>query len=206
MRAFTLAELPFIFTAATVFTLPFYFIMGFAIEADHFFWFYLYVFLTLGLFTFLGHMLVSLLRDSQTAQGFGALVVAFSSLFGGVLIKASEIPNFWLFMYWIFPGHYFLEGLVMSQFADDDSTIEASVGSPYYQSLVADETCQPEQDPCYGTIGQWIDVTFTDWNKDDVGTTQAWNRPHVPFCYTGRFIAHPRFFFLSNPQYGTLFI
>jgi ABC-type multidrug transport system permease subunit len=104
VKAFTLAELPFIFVAATSFTLVFYFIMGFAKEADRFFWYYLFVFLTLGSFTFLGHMLVSVFKDSTTAQGFGALIVAFSSLFGGVLIRVSEMPNFWIFMYWIFPG------------------------------------------------------------------------------------------------------
>lgn len=35
-------------------------------------------------------MLVSLFRDSQTAQGFGGLIVSFSSLFSGILIRPGK--------------------------------------------------------------------------------------------------------------------
>ena len=60
----------------------------------------------------------------------------------------------------------------MSQFADDDSEIEASPGSPFYTSLVDDGTCtQVPDEPCEGTIGQWIDVSFSDWSESNV----PWN-------------------------------
>lgn len=69
----------------------FYFILGFAVDAAKFFLFFTFVFLGLCTFTFLGQMLVSLFRDSQTAQGFGGLIVSFSSLFSGILIR----PGMW---------------------------------------------------------------------------------------------------------------
>jgi hypothetical protein len=72
----------------------------------------------------------------------------------------------------LLPGHYFLEGMIMSQFANDESLIEATPGSPFYLSLVEEGECTEGQEgPCEGTIGQWIDVSFTDWNESNV----KWN-------------------------------
>lgn len=75
----------------------FYFILGFSTEADKFFLFFAFVFLGLCSFTFLGQMMVSLFRDSETAQGFGALIVSFSSLFSGILIRPGESFFFYLY-------------------------------------------------------------------------------------------------------------
>jgi hypothetical protein len=43
----------------------------------------LFIFLTLTAFTFLGQMLVTLFKDTITAQGFGGLIIVSSSFFGG---------------------------------------------------------------------------------------------------------------------------
>lgn len=42
-------------------------------------------------------MMVSLVRDSQTAQGFGGLLISMTSLFSGVLIRPNNITGFWTF-------------------------------------------------------------------------------------------------------------
>jgi len=84
---FTISELPYIFATATIFTMLFYWILGFRAEATPFFWFWAFVILTLNSFTFLGQMMVASVRDAQTAQGFGSLVIMGSSLFGGILIR-----------------------------------------------------------------------------------------------------------------------
>ena len=70
----------------------------FAKEADKFFLFYLFVTLGLASFTMVGQMLVSLFRDSQTAQGFGGLFISMTSLFSGILIRPNNIPSFWTFL------------------------------------------------------------------------------------------------------------
>jgi len=67
--AFTAAEIPFIMLAASLFCVVFYFLLGFDIEAGRFFLFFLFVALGLGTFTFLGHMLALVFRDSASAQG-----------------------------------------------------------------------------------------------------------------------------------------
>ena len=87
VMGFTLSEIPFVFAAATLFTMIFYWILGFRAEAEPFFWFWAFTIFTLCSYTFIGQMLAACLRDSQTAQGFGSLVVMGSSLFGGILLR-----------------------------------------------------------------------------------------------------------------------
>lgn len=118
--AFTVAEIPFLLLTTFVFTVIFYFIMGFSTEADkvrtqrnvtivqcpsfsifflsQFFLFFLFVLLAFSIFTMTGQMLVSILKDSATAQGVGGLFVTLTSLFSGILIRPDEIPPFWIFM------------------------------------------------------------------------------------------------------------
>ena len=154
--AFTVAEIPFIILSSLLFVTVFYFMIGFAVDAGKFFLFYLFFCLTMGCFTFLGQMFVALNRDAQTAQGFGALTVSLSALFTGVLIRPENIPNFWTFMYWVMPGHYIFEGLVVSQFDGDETPIIASPGSPFWIEL----DCANQEAPCDGPAWLWVYSTF----------------------------------------------
>ena len=47
----------------------------------------------------------------------------FISLFLGFMIKPSDFPDFWIFMYWLDPAHYAIEGLLTTQFHRDDTLI-----------------------------------------------------------------------------------
>jgi len=100
LLAFTVSEIPFILYASMIYCVLFYFIMGFSLNAGKFFLFYLFVTLALAVFTFTGQMLMSLFRDSMTAQGMGGLVTVCTSLFSGVLLSPASIPNFWIWLYW----------------------------------------------------------------------------------------------------------
>jgi ABC-type multidrug transport system permease subunit len=162
LLAITVAEVPFILLASMVFCLLFYFVMGLALNAAKFFFFFLFVTLGMATFTFTGQMLVSLLRDAQTAQGTGALFITFSSLFSGILILPDEIPNFWIFMYWLLPGHWIFEGLFMTQFENDQTPILATPGSNYYNYLGCTSS------PCTGTAWEWIQSQFVDFSPNNV--------------------------------------
>jgi ABC-type multidrug transport system ATPase subunit len=165
---FTLAELPFILMASLTFCICFYFLVGFSLLAYKFFLYFLFFTLNLALWTFTGQMMMSLVKDAQTAQGFGGLLISLTSLFSGLLIRPQNITGFWTFMYWLMPGHYVLEGLIASQFHQDDTPIVATVGSPFYTSLGCDGT--PDYQ-CIGTAEQWI--------ADSFGGKFNWN--HVPW-------------------------
>jgi hypothetical protein len=62
----------------------------------------------------------------------------------------------------IMPGHYFFEGLIVSQYHDDQTNITASPGTVFYDYLECDA------DPCIGTAGDWVQANFPDWSYDNV--------------------------------------
>eukprot|EP00804_Cyclotella_cryptica_P013018 CCRYP_002341-RD/>CCRYP_002341-RD protein AED:0.11 eAED:0.11 QI:152/1/1/1/0.88/0.94/18/731/1289 len=106
--AFFLCELPFIALASLVFCCLWYFTVGFIVEAGKFFWYYLFMTLSLATYTFAGQALISVLRDDVTAQGVGSIFIGLSSIFAGVLIRPQMINNIWIWAYWLFPLHYVL--------------------------------------------------------------------------------------------------
>ena len=44
------------------------------------------------------------------------------------MIRAESFPTFWIFMYWLNPLHYALEGLNMTQFHNDHTVITTLSG------------------------------------------------------------------------------
>ena len=162
LMGFTLAEVPFVFMASIVFSVTFYFIMGFATDAGKFFYFFMFFFFGLASFTFIGQMLVSLLRDATTAQVLGGLVVNMTVMTSGVLLRPDKIPDFWIFAYWVFPGHYIYEGIFTTQFNGDTTEIVATVGSPFFQARGCNFA---STEPCLGTAEQWVQVRHGDLSR-----------------------------------------
>jgi ABC-type multidrug transport system permease subunit len=170
--AFTLAEIPFILLSSMLFVVIFYFMVGFAVDAAKFFLFYLFFTLNMACFTFIGQMLMALNRDSVTAQGFGGLVISLTSLFTGVLIRPSNIPNFYIFLYWMMPGHYVFEGLLVSQYRNDNTPIIASPGSAFWEFLDCDDKIAAGATECVGTAEQWV---FASFGGEFVEDNIPWN-------------------------------
>jgi ABC-type multidrug transport system ATPase subunit len=163
--AFFLVEVPFIMIASMIFCILWYFTVGFSLGAGKFWLYYLFMTLLLATFTFFGQAFMSLFRDSQTAQGFGALFIGMSSIFGGILIRPQKMLEYWVWAYWTFPLHYGLEGLMASQFENDDTPITPVFGTPFYD-FVKTNYCpdaandEPLPSNCTGTAEDWIYVSF----------------------------------------------
>jgi ABC-type multidrug transport system ATPase subunit/ABC-type multidrug transport system permease subunit len=166
--AYTLAEIPFLLGTSLLYTTIFYFFLGFAVDAEKFLLYYLFMLLCMSLYTYAGQMFIALCPNAQIAQGFCALLASNTGLFAGVLIQPQNIPKFWIFMYWLLPGHYILEGLMTTQFDGDKSPIAANPGSPFYQYLVSTEQCK-QGGMCSGTAEEWVQFTFAgEFNVDNV--------------------------------------
>ena len=58
------------------------------------------------------------------------------------------------------PGHYFFEGLIISQYYGDTTPIEATVNSVFWTYL----NCQDPTVPCIGEAQQWVAANFTAWS------------------------------------------
>ncbi|KAL7540199.1 hypothetical protein ACHAXR_009936 [Thalassiosira sp. AJA248-18] len=159
--AFTLVEAPFILLSSLVFCLLWYFTVGFAMSAAKFFLYWLFIAFAMATFTFIGQAFMAVFRDAQTAQGFGSLMIGMNTIFGGVLIRPQDINGFWQWAYWTFPLHWILEGLLTSQFQDDNRPIVASFGSPFYDYLIS-ENC-PELKPDQSVPTECITGTAEEW-------------------------------------------
>lgn len=68
------------------------------------------------------------------------------------------MKNIFAFTYWITPGHYVYEGLILSQYWDDHRPVTAKPGSEFYIWLACDKIDSGEV--CEGTVEQYVWVFF----------------------------------------------
>jgi predicted branched-subunit amino acid permease len=58
------------------------------------------------------------------------------------------------------PGHYIFEGLIVSQYDNDNTPIVATFGSPFYIFVKCDEQFAQGATECIGTAEQWVYASF----------------------------------------------
>mmetsp|Transcript_24221 Transcript_24221/g.24835 ORF Transcript_24221/g.24835 Transcript_24221/m.24835 type:complete len:1388 (-) Transcript_24221:477-4640(-) len=122
----TLVELPYLLFSSILFVIPFFFIVGFDKDgvAEKFFFYWLFQGLYMCTLVFFGHFYCALMPSEASSQVVSGMTSTFLTLFCGFMIPSQSIPTFWLFIYWINPLHYALEGLFTTQFHDDDTKIK----------------------------------------------------------------------------------
>ena len=111
------------------------------------------------MWTFMGQAFISLFQKLTTAQGYGGLLVSLCNLLAGVIVYPQDIHPQLRFFYWFIPSHYVVEGILMSQYADDETSILASVGSPFHDYLKRMGDCTGDS-VCEGKASEWMQVTF----------------------------------------------
>jgi len=104
-------------------------------KGEKFMWYWCFQSFHQATMLFLGQLFVVLTPTDITAQVFSGLVNSLFSLFCGFLITQQAFPTFWLFMYWLDPVHYSLEGIIMAMFHGDDTLITMMNG----QVITAEE-------------------------------------------------------------------
>ena len=169
---FTISEVPFLVLTSLLYTTIFYFMIGFAADAAKFFFYYFFMLMAMSIFTFSGQMFVALVPDAQIAQGLSGLFSSLTGLFTGILIRPADIPTFWIFMYWIMPGQYILQGLLVTQFNGDETEITASPGTLFWDSLDCDTQIEEGATSCSGTAEMWVESTFEG----------AYSIDNIPYC------------------------
>ncbi|KAF0720516.1 Aste57867_235 [Aphanomyces stellatus] len=120
---FAVVEIPYVVVNSLVFALVFYFMLHLAADAVAFGWFYLYFCLHTLFATYLGQLLVAVLPDLRTAIVATGGVNSLFSLFAGFFIHKNSIPDAWIWMYWISPLHYAVEGMLATQFLANHTPI-----------------------------------------------------------------------------------
>jgi hypothetical protein len=159
--AATLVELPYLLLSSLLFVIPFFFIVGFdniGSVAEKFFFYWLFQGLYMCTLVFIGQFYSALMPTEASSQIISGMTSTFLTLFCGFMIPSQSIPTFWLFVYWINPLHYALEGLLTTQFSGDDTLISQLTSGGDSGDVTARE---------------YVSIVFENWSFDhrwyDVG-------------------------------------
>lgn len=111
-------ELPYLFSVTLIFTVITYPMIGYYCSAYKVFWYFYAMFCTLLYFNYMGMMLVALTPNYQLASIISTVFYSMFNLFAGYLIPQPHIPKWWLWLYYICPTSWTLNGLLSSQYGD----------------------------------------------------------------------------------------
>jgi len=146
----SIVEIPYIMVAALTFTLPFFYIVGFDKygATEKFFWLWAFQSLYTGVLVHMGQFFAAFFPTKTLATVASGITATLLSLFAGFMIKPDDFPDFWLFMYYLNPTHYALEGINFTQFHNDRTEVTLTTG----QKTTAEE---------------YIADFYPDWSYDN---------------------------------------
>jgi len=113
--AVQLAEIPFNMVAAIISWVFFYFLVGLDVSADRMGYFVLMTLASYWLLPSLGQLFSFLSPNIGAATGLGSLLMTLFSLTMGFLIPADKIPAWYIWLYWINPLRYMLQGMLVNE-------------------------------------------------------------------------------------------
>lgn len=106
-----------------------------------------------------------LVPSMATAQILASVFIGLNNFFSGLIVRPQFMTGFFEIPYWITPGHYVYEGLVLAQYHSDERTVIAVENSEFYEFL---ECGQNLIQACNGTVEQFVHVFFGGrFNKDN---------------------------------------
>ncbi|XP_030477545.1 pleiotropic drug resistance protein 3-like isoform X2 [Syzygium oleosum] len=125
--AFSLAqvvvEIPYILVQVISFVIITYPMIGYFGSGDKIFWYFYVMFCSLLSFNYLGMLLVSLTPNFMVAAILQSAFYSNFNLFAGFLIPKPRIPKWWIWLYYMCPTSWALNGLLTSQYGDIDKDI-----------------------------------------------------------------------------------
>ncbi|WCJ30771.1 ABC transporter G family member 37 [Euphorbia peplus] len=118
-----LVELPYLFTVALIYIVIAYPMVGYSMSAYKIFWAFYAIFCTLLCYNYMGMLLVSITPNVQVASILAATFYSILILFSGFVVPKRRIPNWWIWLYYMCPTSWVLNGLLTSQFGDVNDEI-----------------------------------------------------------------------------------
>ncbi|KAM0951251.1 putative ABC transporter, AAA+ ATPase domain, ABC-2 type transporter [Dioscorea sansibarensis] len=116
-------EIPYVFIQVLLLMIITYPAIGYYWSAYKFLWFF-YAMLSVWLsFVYLGMLVVSLSPSIQVASIVSSFFFQNSSLFSDFIIPRPHIPKWWIWVYYIAPLSWSLNGLFTSQYGDTQQEI-----------------------------------------------------------------------------------
>ncbi|TXG71484.1 hypothetical protein EZV62_000063 [Acer yangbiense] len=117
-KEIVLIEVPYLFIEAVIYVIITYPAMGYYWSAYKIIWSFYGMFCNLLYFTYLGMLIVSLTPNVQLAAIVTSSSYTILNLFSGFIIPRPHIPKWWLWLYYICPTSWVLNGMLTSQYGD----------------------------------------------------------------------------------------
>eukprot|EP00026_Physarum_polycephalum_P000882 Phypoly_transcript_00883.p1 GENE.Phypoly_transcript_00883~~Phypoly_transcript_00883.p1 ORF type:complete len:1263 (+),score=177.54 Phypoly_transcript_00883:79-3867(+) len=111
----TVAEIVVTFCTTIFLVFPLYWIVGLRPEVNHFLYFWWICFIFACQQMTWAHFLAIVTPNGEVAQGLSALFMSLFSLFAGFMITKPQIPNYWIWMYYLSMMHYPVETLLINE-------------------------------------------------------------------------------------------
>ena len=112
----------------------------------------------LAIYSYFGQAFMCLVNSMTTAQILASVFIGLNNFFSGLIVRPQFLSGLFDITYWITPGHYVYEGLVITQFSGDRRPVAAVEGSDFFLYLGCDG--RNSTDVCFGTVGDYVDNFF----------------------------------------------
>lgn len=152
------AETPYICLISLLFGAIYYATVGLFHTGEQFGMFWVFFTLNVAIYSYFGQAFICLVKDTPTAGALVGALIGYNIFFSGLVVKPQYFVGPFQLGYWTAPGRFALEGLVITQFADNDTPVFPRFASPYffYLNCTLDEI--PEE--CPGTIDDYVNYFF----------------------------------------------
>lgn len=102
-----------------------------------------------------------MVKPAATALILCSVFIGINNFFSGLIVRPQfMVGGFYAVPYYISPGHYVYESLVMSLYKTDDTPVIASPGSELYDWLVNEGLCTTGEQECIGQVDQYVYIFF----------------------------------------------
>ncbi|XP_060969402.1 pleiotropic drug resistance protein 3 [Cannabis sativa] len=118
-------EVPYLFTQAAIYVAITYPMIGYSYSFYKIFWSFYSIFCSLLSFNYLGMLVVSLTPNVQLAAIVASSSYTMLNFFTGFIVPKPHIPKWWLWLYYLCPSSWALNGMLTSQYGDLEKEISA---------------------------------------------------------------------------------
>ncbi|KAK3001843.1 hypothetical protein RJ639_020587 [Escallonia herrerae] len=116
-------EVPYLFVQTLIFVIITYPMIGYQWSTLKVLWYFYNMLCTLMYCTYLGMMLASATPTLPLAASLQTTFYTFFNMFAGFIIPRPQIPKWWLWLYYLTPSSWTLNGMLTSQYGDVQTEI-----------------------------------------------------------------------------------
>ncbi|XP_059648379.1 pleiotropic drug resistance protein 3-like [Cornus florida] len=116
-------EIPYIFAQTLAFVIITYPMIGFYWSPYKVFWYFYAMLCTCMYFTYLGMLLIASTPSFPVAAILQSTFYTMLNLFSGFLVPQPQMPKWWLWLYYLCPTSWTLNGMLTSQYGDINKEI-----------------------------------------------------------------------------------